>query len=91
MSREWSGSKATAARRLLTPHVESGRAVCPRCGRPILPGQDWDVGHVDDLALGGHPGGRVRAEHALCNRRAGGRLGAQLRRARYTRTRDWLA
>lgn len=91
MTKEWGGAKATAARALLAPVVASGRAVCGACGLPIAPGDAWDVGHETAMALGGHPRGRVRPEHSTCNRRAGGRLGAELRRARWTRTRDWLA
>jgi hypothetical protein len=30
------------------PRVASGSCPCARCGLPILPGQDWDLGH-DDL------------------------------------------
>jgi hypothetical protein len=47
----------------LEPLVVSGQVSCARCGEPILPGQRWDLGHVD--------GDRSRyngAEHARCNR-----------------------
>lgn len=29
------------------PAVDAGLARCGRCGHPILPGQDWDLGHDD--------------------------------------------
>jgi hypothetical protein len=44
--------------------VDAGQATCVRCGRPIVPGTLWDLGHVD--------GDRSRwsgPEHARCNRR----------------------
>lgn len=91
MTRSWGGSRATRARAMLAPMVAAGVAVCRRCGEPIAPGERWDVGHLDDLALGGHVDGRVSAEHERCNRSAGGQLGAQLRRDRSSRTRTWLA
>jgi hypothetical protein len=27
--------------------VDAGRVKCARCGRPIVPGQLWDLGHID--------------------------------------------
>ncbi len=77
------------ARATLAPLVTSGRAVCRRCGRPILPGQAWDAGHVEDLGLGGAPGGLVVPEHSACNRSAGGDLGNRLRRDRRHRVKTW--
>lgn len=77
----YNGTQQRSARARLQPLVESGGAVCPRCGQPILPGEAWDAGHrvdlVDDL--------RSRAEHAehrRCNRSAGGRRGAAITNAR---------
>jgi hypothetical protein len=49
--------------------VRSGRAVCVRCGRPILPGSKWDLGHVDG---GGHDE-YAGPEHRRCNRATAGR------------------
>lgn len=55
---------------------------CWRCGRPILEGQTFDVGHLD--ADGGHEIGNLAPEHrykipGICrgNRSAGGTLGRQ--------------
>lgn len=52
---------------------------CPRCGGPMYRTQQLDVGHLIDAALGGAYGPK-RWEHRSCNRRAGGQLGARLRR-----------
>ena len=66
-----------AIRRALAPQVAAGAVSCWRCGRRILPGQPWDLGHDDEDR------GRYRGpEHAGCNRKAGGRLGAARRMAR---------
>lgn len=51
---------------------------CLHCGKPVLPGQRWDVAHVRDLARGGGVG-HVGPAHAQCNRSAGGKLGAAIR------------
>lgn len=43
--------------------VDAGGVLCARCGDPIEPGSDWDLGHVD--------GDRSRysgPEHSSCNR-----------------------
>lgn len=79
------------ARALLRPMVAAGLAVCWRCGKPIPADareEDWDAGHLDDLARGGDPDDERRAaEHSSCNRSAGARLGNQLRSRRSRRLR----
>lgn len=96
MSKAWGGRRAQRARARLAPDVAAGRAVCRRCGLPIKPGQEWDVGHVSDLVTGGHVDGPTRPEHARkadCpkggNRSAGATLGNMLRAERGPRTRPW--
>jgi len=47
---------------------------CPRCGRLMLPGQALDLDHTDSRS------GYLGFSHSSCNRRAGQRKGARLRR-----------
>jgi hypothetical protein len=88
MSGTWGGSTVRAARARWRPIVNAGDAVCWRCGRPIVPNPDlphdgWQVGHIEDLALGGAHGHENQApEHSRCNTSAGGRLGAAITNAR---------
>jgi hypothetical protein len=67
-----------AIRRALLPDAY-GRP-CPRCGRPMLPGQPLDLDHTDDRA------GYLGMSHSTCNRQAGARKGNARRRARTERT-----
>lgn len=57
-------------RKALGELVAAGRAVCCRCGRPIVPGSAWHADHTDDRS--GYRG----AAHAACNLRAAARKGA---------------
>jgi len=57
-----------AVRAALLPHAYG--QPCPRCGEPMRPDQDLDLGHSVDLRLDPHARGD-RIEHASCNR--GGR------------------
>lgn len=48
--------------------VRSGEAICWRCGEPIAPNADFDLGHDD------HDRTRYRGpEHVGCNRATAGR------------------
>lgn len=67
------GPEQKRLRRALLPDAY-GRP-CPRCGRPMLPGQPLDLDHTDDR------GGYLGMAHARCNRAAGARLGNARRRA----------
>jgi hypothetical protein len=57
--------------------VEAGNAYCARCGFLIVAGESFDVDH-EDGSLSEYLG----VSHSSCNRRAGARRGAALRRAR---------
>lgn len=41
------GSSHQTRRKRLAPQVEAGETTCWRCGLPIRPGQQWDLGHSD--------------------------------------------
>jgi hypothetical protein len=60
------GTQHQTLRKTWAPLVEQGAVTCPRCARPITPGQAWDLGH--------HDTDRTRytgPEHQRCNRAAG--------------------
>lgn len=72
------GTRHQRERARWAPIVKAGRAVCARCGKPIAPDAEWDLGH-DDNDRSRYAG----PEHAReCNRSAGAKRGALLRRAR---------
>ena len=64
-------------RRQWALQVEAGNAYCARCGFLIEQGESFDVDH-EDGSLNEYLG----VSHSSCNRRAGARRGAALRRAR---------
>lgn len=57
-------------------------APCCRCGRPVLPTDEWEADHL--VALVGwpehqpYPDHLIRPAHKSCNRRAGGKDGAKI-------------
>lgn len=50
--------------------AQGHQPICQRCKHPVLPGQPFDLGHRQDLALGGNKKNRS-PEHQDCNRSAG--------------------
>lgn len=86
-SSRWAGRKVGKARAYWSRRLP---LACRRCGRPVTPGQRWQVGHILDRALGGDDGIENQwPEHQRCNLSAGGRLGAAItnsRRARAARS-----
>ncbi|HKY74844.1 MAG TPA: hypothetical protein VJS45_01790 [Acidimicrobiia bacterium] len=56
---------------------------CPRCGRVMLQGQDLDLDHGDPDSPG-----YLGMAHAVCNRRAGGRLGRERLKAKIRADRE---
>lgn len=57
------GAAHKARRRREAKLVEAGRATCWRCGKPIAPGGDWDLGHDDNDRTK-----YMGPEHVACNR-----------------------
>lgn len=63
----------------LQPIVESGNATCWRCGQPIGPREEWDLGHDD------HHRTRYRGpEHVACNRATRSRRDPRPRKVRWS-------
>jgi hypothetical protein len=62
------GWKHQQARARWAARVATGQVNCARCGRPIAPGEAWDLGHAD-----GDPSQYAGPEHARCNRATAGR------------------
>ena len=61
------GTKHQNLRRALAPVVDAGGALCSRCGKPIEPGEPWDLDHSDDRA------GYLGPSHRACNRNTSSR------------------
>ena len=72
-------------RRLVLLDRDLGKP-CPRCGLPMLRGQEVDAGHSVDLAFDPEAVAD-RLEHASCGRRAGQALSTQ--RAKFAPSRKW--
>lgn len=60
------GAQHQALRKEYAPLVRSGQAHCARCGQPIHPNAEWDLGHTPQRS--GHTG----PEHTHCNRTPAG-------------------
>jgi hypothetical protein len=69
------GNAHQKLRKLWAIRVAAGGVNCWRCGNPILPGMEWDLGHSDyDRSVWMGP------EHARqCNRAAAGRKAGAMR------------
>jgi hypothetical protein len=65
------GAKHKRHRQPLARQVAAGTVNCARCGYPIEPGADWDLGHTDDRT--GYQG----PEHRACNRSSAAAAGEQ--------------
>jgi hypothetical protein len=62
---------------------------CVNCGQPVMRGQQWQVGHILDAALGGQATrANTGPSHTPCNKRAGGKLGAKIVNTRRSERRD---
>jgi len=74
-NRQWARLRLPWRERLI---VEGGLP-CPRCGKLILPGEPWDLGHQGTPRALGADDSDLAPEHRSCSRSAGGKLGHQLR------------
>ena len=65
-------------RALYSPQVQAGSAPpCLDCGRPIMPGEQFDISHIIPASMGGADSmENLSISHSSCNRRAGSQLGA---------------
>lgn len=61
------GAAHQRLRRRWADLVAAGGVQCARCGDPIGPRQQWDLGHVDGSGKREYQG----PEHRACNRSAG--------------------
>ncbi|GAA2172428.1 hypothetical protein GCM10009846_10330 [Agrococcus versicolor] len=92
------GALVRRMRPVLQAQVDAGTAVCLDCGRPVLPGDRWQVGHrlgrdshphlaLMDWNVGTSHGGQ---KGRSCNQRAGARYGNAKRAARAKRSTEML-
>lgn len=58
------GAEHQRLRQLWAPRVATGAVDCARCGQPIRPGEQWDLGHVPGSGRRLYQG----PEHRRCNR-----------------------
>jgi hypothetical protein len=70
------GSPHQRLRKQWAAVVDRGEAACARCGRFIVPGSQWHLGHTDDRT------GYIGPEHAYCNTSDGARRGNRMRARR---------
>lgn len=81
------GGAHAKLRRQWAPKVAAGLVSCWRCGQPILPGQDWDLGHSDtDRSVYQGPEHRWPTDTCIGNRVAGARKGRRLQSGGRKRT-----
>ena len=78
------GSVHDARRRQVKPLVNSGNAVCSRCGCPISPRERWHLDHTDNRQ------GYLGVSHAYCNLQAAGIKTAKLRKPALRWSRIWF-
>jgi hypothetical protein len=70
------GENHKRLRRLWESRVASEDVACARCGRLIVPGSPWDLGHADfDRSVYTGP------EHRKCNRATAGRRRSSVRQS----------
>jgi hypothetical protein len=66
--------------------VARGNAVCARCGKPIAPGDLWDLDHDDEDPLQRR---YIGPSHRSCNRATMSHLTAKLEASTEPHSREW--
>lgn len=94
---KWAGIVVTRARAIWLQRMKEAEAkdkpyVCPKCHKPVLSTQSWDVGHMQDIDDGGVvlDLSNTTPEHSSCNRADGARITNAKKRSNRGRTRSWL-
>ena len=84
MSKHHRSSNHTSGTYHLRPELEARLPLpCTECGRPVEKGQKWHVAHLTPASKGGRTTRQnTGVAHALCNLRAGGKLGAKTTNSR---------
>lgn len=77
---KWAGTPVRKARAYWTPIIAAGGVVCCRCGKPILPSDDWQTDHYPISRE--HGGTQTWPAHSFCNMSAGGKRGRSIQMAR---------
>ncbi|OYO01226.1 hypothetical protein [Enemella evansiae] len=72
-TRAWRTLRAEWRQRLVNAEQHGNPLLCPKCRRPVLVSQAWDLGHELARSLGGDDS-TVRPEHSACNRAEGAQL-----------------
>ncbi|MEV8265954.1 HNH endonuclease [Microbacterium sp. NPDC077057] len=79
MSQHHRNSKHTSGTYQLRPELEARLPLpCTECGKPVHREQKWHVAHLTPASKGGRTTRQnTGVAHAICNLKAGGKLGAK--------------
>lgn len=93
----WSGPVVERARRIWLARMKVAESIdhpyiCPKCEKPVLHTQQWDVGHKENIYEGGNALDLTNTtpEHSSCNRADGARITNQIKRSNRGRIRKWV-
>ena len=82
---KWTSSRVKKARANIKAQLP---LPCVECGKPVYPDDTFDVGHFQPLSQGGNVN-QYGAAHRSCNRKEGGKLGAQIVNGKRKQIREW--
>lgn len=90
MSRHHRATKHTTGTYKLRPEIEARLPLpCTECGKPVFRDQRWHVAHLTPASQGGRTTrANTGAAHAICNLKAGGKLGAKATNTAHRRRTD---